>query len=196
MRPLLIIVSAPSGAGKSTLCNRLLADRKNIVYSISCTTRRPRGEEVDGRNYYFLTDEQFDADVKAGMFLEHAVVHGNKYGTPKNKVTEAMHSGKSVVMDIDVQGARQLRGLVASLPEDDVLRAGYVDIFIAPPSIATLRERLVKRNEDTPAVIDKRIRNAEIEMAGKQDYKYLVVNDDLERAYAELRGIVDHETAS
>lgn len=193
MRPLLIVVSAPSGAGKSTLCDRLLADRSDIVYSISCTTRHPRGDEVDGKDYFFLTEQQFEGKVSAGEFLEHALVHGNRYGTLRKMVDDAMGAGRSVIMDIDVQGAAQIRSYAAKLPDGDLLRKGYIDIFIAPPSMQALKERLEKRAEDAPGEIARRLKNAGVEMKRRNEYRYVVVNDSLDRAYAELKEILRNE---
>ena len=193
MRPLLIVISAPSGAGKSTLCDRLLAERNDIVYSISCTTRKPRGDEIHGREYFFLSEEQFDEDVKSGRFIEHAIVHGNKYATPRSMVLEAMKSGKSVIMDIDVQGARQIRNVLKSLPDDDLIKKGYTDIFVSPPSMVALKERLERRGEDTSSEIARRLANAQIEMDGKNEYKYIIINDNLDKAYGELKIILENE---
>jgi len=141
MRPLLIVISAPSGAGKSTLCNRLLDRCEDIVYSVSCTTRAPRGGEVDGKNYFFMTPAAFEEKVRAGAFLEHALVHANHYGTLKEKVRTTMQQGQSILMDIDVQGARQVRDALASLPPNDLMSCGFLDIFIQPPTLEVLRAR-------------------------------------------------------
>ena len=192
-KPLLIVVSAPSGAGKSTLCDQLLAESPEIVYSVSCTTRPPRGEEQDGVAYYFLTPEVFEQRVQDGDFLEHATVHDNFYGTLKETVRSAMAGGKSVMMDIDVQGAAQVRGALAGLPDDDAMVQGFVDVFIQPPSLDVLRQRLEGRGEDAAEVIERRLNNAEQEMACADAYRYCVINDDLDAALAELRGILDRE---
>lgn len=189
-RALLIVVSAPSGAGKSTLCDRLLAEHPDVAYSVSCTTRAPRGQEVDGVAYHFLSDDVFRRRVDAGMFLEYAVVHDHLYGTLRATVETAMAAGLSVLMDIDVEGARQVRARVKRLPPDNPLRAGFVDIFIEPPSMEVLRQRLVARNEDAPDVIALRMRNAMEEMAQRYEYQHRVVNDDLDTAYADLRRII------
>jgi len=193
-KSLLIIVSAPSGAGKSTLCDRILELRGDIVYSVSCTTRRPRGNEVDGVDYHFLTPQQFEAKVRQGEFLEHATVHGNRYGTLKESVRSAMNAGKSVMMDIDVQGAEQVRSALAELPPDDAMVQGFVDIFIMPPSMEELRRRLVGRGEDEPEVIEKRLQNAGREMAAAGSYRYKIINDDLDTALAEFADIIDKES--
>ena len=186
MRPLLIVISAPSGAGKSTLCDRLLAERSDIVYSISCTTRKPRGDEAPGVDYFFLTEQQFDTDVKAGRFLEHAVVHGNKYGTPRSMVADAMHSGKSVIMDIDVQGAAIIR---------DSGLADAAFIFISPPGLAELERRLRGRAQDAEETILLRLKNAEMEMQAIGNYDYLIVNERLEEAARVLEAIILAERA-
>jgi len=192
-RPLLIVVSAPSGAGKTTLCDRILAEFDVIVYSVSCTTRLPRGQEVDGRDYHFLKEEVFREKIAREDFLEHAIVHGNLYGTLKETVRSAMNSGKSVMMDIDVQGAAQIRRALLDLDPTDPMRSGFVDIFISPPSMRELRSRLEGRAEDAQAVIEERMQNAETEMSGVGDYRYLVVNDNLDEAYAKLCDILRSE---
>jgi guanylate kinase len=190
LRPLLIVVSAPSGAGKTTLCRRLLADRGDMVYSVSCTTRPPRGHEVDGRAYFFLSEEEFDRKLAAGELMEHAAVHGFRYGTPRQPVLKAMTGGQSVLMDIDVQGAAQMRTYVGGLPAGDPLREGFLDIFIEPPSMAALRARLEDRGEDRPEVIARRLRNAEAEMSRRHEFRYRVVNDELDAAYGRLAAII------
>ncbi|OVE75412.1 guanylate kinase [bacterium E08(2017)] len=193
-KAILILITAPSGAGKSTLCDRLLSEFENITYSVSCTTRMPRGEEEDGVDYFFVTEESFERNVAEDRFLEHAEVHGNMYGTLKDTVREAIMEGSSVLMDIDVQGARQIREELADLPDDDPLKAGYVDIFISPPSIDTLRERLYGRGEDNEEEIERRLNNAALEMAGKDEFRFVILNDDLDVAYKELREIVEMVT--
>ena len=185
------MVSAPSGAGKTTLCDRLLQDYPEITYSVSCTTRDPRGEEEEGIDYYFLTAAEFARRVAAGDFMEHALVHGFCYGTLRAPVYEAMAEGQSVLMDIDVAGAAQVRAHVAGLPPDDPMRRGFVDVFILPPSMEVLESRLVGRGEDDEAVIATRLRNAASEMACAGEFRYRVVNDDLAIAYKELCGIVE-----
>lgn len=188
--PLFLVLSAPSGAGKSTLIRLLTKEFPDFVYSVSCTTRAPRGQEVDGVAYHFLTDEAFDRRVAAGEFLEHAVVHGHQYGTLRAAVEGPMGEGHSVLLDIDVAGAAQVREFLAKEPAESALRRGYLDVFIDIPSLEVLRARLVKRGEDAPDVIEKRIRNAEGERARKGEYAAVVVNDVLETAYAELRALV------
>ena len=190
-RPLLIVVSAPSGAGKTTLCDRLREARPETIYSVSCTTRAPRGDEVDGRNYHFLSSVDFERRVAAGEFLEHAVVHGHLYGTLRQTVVDSLTAGRDVLMDIDVQGAAAIRR--AAWEGEGILKQSYVDVFIAPPSIEVLSERLHRRSEDAPDVIARRLKNAVAEMARWREYRYLVINDDLKRAYTELSAIVTAE---
>lgn len=190
MRPLLIVMSAPSGAGKSTLCDLLLQEFPEITYSVSCTTRAPRGEEEEGADYFFLSQEEFDRHVREGLLLEHAEVHGNRYGTPVAPVREAIAEGQSVLMDIDVVGAASVRAYVAGLPAGDPLREGFVDIFVEPPSLEELRRRLEGRGEDAPESIELRLRNAAGELARAGEFMYRVVNDDLRQAYLRLRDIV------
>lgn len=195
MTPKLVILSAPSGAGKSTLCDRLLADYPELTYSVSCTTRPVRGEEEDGVDYHFISDEAFDRFEAEDAFLEHAEVHGNRYGTLMEPIRRTFRENCSMLMDIDVAGAAQVRAKIASLPADDPLRQGFVDIFILPPSMDELRRRLETRGEDAPDVIERRIRNASGEMARAGEFSYRVVNDDLEIAYRELRAILEYEDA-
>lgn len=193
IKPLLIVMSAPSGAGKTTLCDRLLDEYPGITYSVSCTTRDPRGAEVDGEDYFFMTEDGFMQRVREGMFLEHAIVHGNRYGTLKATVMDSLKEGLSVLMDIDVVGAQQIRDVIEELPDDDVMVSGFVDIFILPPSLEELEERLLNRDEDDPAVVATRLHNAQSEMGASDLYKYRIVNDDLERAYGELRSVIERE---
>jgi len=189
--PLLIIVSPPSGAGKTTLCRRLLDEFDGVDYSISCTTRRPRGNEIDGRDYHFLSESEFLDRLERGAFLEHAVVHGFRYGTLKASIEDAMNEGRSVLLDIDVQGCRQARDVISGLPADNPMRRGFVDIFVAPPSIEELRSRLAKRGEDSAATIERRLENAKAEMARADDYSHVIVNDDLDAAYGQFRAIIE-----
>ncbi|MEG2724285.1 MAG: guanylate kinase [Kiritimatiellia bacterium] len=190
MKPLLIVMSAPSGAGKSTLCDLLLQEFPEISYSISRTTREPRGEEVDGEDYFFLSREQFEEKIGQGLFLEHAKVHGHLYGTLAAPVRELISEGQSVLMDIDVVGAASVREAILALPENDPLHEGFTDIFIEPPSLAELRDRLEGRGEDDAKSIDLRLRNAQGEMDRAEEFTYRIVNDELDLAYRKLRDIV------
>jgi len=192
-KTLLLVVSAPSGAGKSTLCNRLVEKIPSMTYSISCTTRAPRGEEKNHEHYHFLTREEFCERVDRGDFLEFAEVHGNFYGTLKETVREALAGGRDLIMDVDVQGAAQIREACESLPMQDPVRKGFVDIFIAPPSMAELRRRLCGRATDAEEVIEKRMRNAENEMAERDLYQHLIINDKLEDALEHLMNVIHAE---
>jgi guanylate kinase len=190
VRSLLIVVSAPSGGGKTTLCERLMAEFHQMVYSVSCTTRAPRDGEQDGTDYYFISEADFARRIEQGEFLEHAQVHGHRYGTLRRFVERGFASGRDVLMDIDVQGAAQIRSQLARLPDGDPLRRGFVDVFIAPPSIEVLRKRLTLRGKDADAVIERRLQQAEKELLCWPDYKYLIVNDRLDASYDSLRSIV------
>lgn len=194
--PLLVVLSAPSGAGKTTVCDRVTGLRRDIVRSVSCTTRAPRGGEVDGKAYFFLSDSEFDRRLAENAFLEHATVHGFRYGTLRRTVEENLAEGNSVVLAIDVQGAEQVRSHVARLPEGSRLRRGFVDVFLEPPSVEVLRERLAGRGEDSAEVVERRLRNADAEMAQRMQFRYRVVNDDLEKAVAEVIGIFEREQHS
>lgn len=191
-KALVIVMSSPSGGGKSTLCRRLLDEYEGIEYSISCTTRKPRGEEKDGRDYHFMDRAAFMEKANAGAFLEHAEVHGNCYGTLKRNIEVSLTKGQSVILDIDVQGAEQIRKEASA--SGGLIAESFIDIFITPPSIDELRRRLEKRGEDTPETIDLRLKNAVREMRCAEDYKYVIENDGIERAYAELKDILEKES--
>ncbi len=190
-KPLFIVMSAPSGCGKSTLIDMLLQEYPDIVYSISCTTRAPRGEEEDGLDYHFKTKERFEELIGANAFIEFAKVHDNYYGTLKAPIEEVLREGNSMILDIDVQGAEKVREYVQALPNNDPLKIGYVDIFIMPPSIEELRNRLLKRGTDSLQVIERRLANAEGEMARADEYMYRVTNEDLSVAYKRLCDLID-----
>ncbi len=175
----LYIVSAPSGAGKSTLCRILLERLPELRYSISTTTRPPREGEVDGRDYFFTDVDTFKAGIKANRWAEWAEVHGNYYGTSGAFIDQERAAGHDVLLDIDVQGAVQL---CTKYPD-------AITIFIMPPSPAVLRQRLEKRGTDTPDIMDKRMINAEKEMAQRDTYRHIVVNDRLEDAVEALVAI-------
>jgi guanylate kinase len=177
------VITGPSGVGKGTLI-RLLRERvPELVLSTSATTRSPREGERDGRDYHFLSREEFARRADANEFLEHAAYSGNRYGTLRSEVERRLERGESVVLEIEVQGARQVR---AAMPE-------AVLVFIAPPDPAALRQRLEGRGTDDPEAISERLRTAEIELEAQQEFQHVVVNDDLERAAGELERIVRNE---
>ncbi len=183
MNPFLIILSAPSGAGKTTITKRLLEIRNDVGYSVSATTRVPRLEEVDGVAYHFLSTEQFAEAVQRGDFAEYAQVHGNMYGTLRREVERVMSGGQHVVMDIDVQGAMQF---AASFP-------GAVRVFILPPSGEALVQRLKGRGTEDRATIATRLRDAIGEIGVLSEFEYVVINDELNRAVAQVSCIIDAE---
>ena len=190
-KPLFLVLSAPSGCGKSTLIDMLLQEYPDFVYSISCTTRAPRGEEEDGLDYHFKTKERFEELIAENAFIEYAKVHDNYYGTLKAPIEEVLAEGNSMILDIDVQGAAKVRDYVRSLPNIDPMKIGYVDIFINPPSMEELRSRLEGRGTDSPATIEKRLANAEGEMARAGEYMFQVTNDDLGHCYKRLCDLID-----
>lgn len=191
MKPLFIVLSAPSGAGKTTLCDMLLQNYPEICYSVSCTTREPRINEEDGIDYHFLDQARFKQMLKEKLFLEHALVHDNYYGTLKAPIYQALAENQCVLLDIDVAGARQVREHVQALPPGDPLKEGFIDIFINPPSLSELIARLERRATDTPATIEKRIKNAEAELSHAGEYMYQITNDDLDVAFRRLCDIIN-----
>lgn len=188
-QPILFVVSAPSGAGKTTLCNRLLAEFRHVHGVVTCTTRAPREGEVHGQSYYFLTPAEYDRHLAAGDFLEHADVHGYRYGTLKQEVARGLAAGHDTLLNVDVQGAASIREYIRRAPPDDPLQHALVDIFIVPPSMEDLQTRLFGRGSDEPAVIRRRLEKAEEEMARWREYGYLIVNDRLDDSYDALRAI-------
>lgn len=184
-RGLLIILSSPSGAGKSTLAKRLMAWDDSLRFSVSATTRPPREGEVDGREYYFKTHQDFATMIAADEMLEHAEVFGNFYGSPKGPVVEAMEAGRDTLFDIDWQGGQQIRN--SSLGKD------VISIFILPPSITELDRRLRSRGQDSDAVIDDRMRKSRDEISHWAEYDYVLINADLDATEARLRSIIEGE---
>jgi guanylate kinase len=180
------VITGPSGVGKGTLIERLLERVPELELSVSATTREPRPGEGDGRDYHFLKAEEFDERVEAGDFLEHATYSGNRYGTLREEVERRLDKGRSVVLEIEVQGARQVR---AAMPE-------AVLIFIAPPDPAALRERLVGRGMDSKEAIERRLRTAEIELEAQGEFPHVLVNDEVRKAAAELEALVREQLSS
>ena len=183
-RGLLLVISSPSGAGKTTLSRRLLDRDPNITMSVSVTTRPPRPGEVDGRDYYFISKARFEAMRDAGELLESAEVFGNCYGTPKGPVEHSLAKGRDVLFDIDWQGTQQL----AQAMQDDLVR-----VFILPPSVEALRDRLISRAQDPMVVVAKRMAEASREISHWAEYDYVIVNDDLETADREICAILAAE---
>ncbi len=187
---IIFVVSAPSGAGKTTLCDKLQKEFKDIHYAITATTRAPRGDEEEGKSYYFMSMPDFEKKLAAGGFIESAEVHGNRYGSPRDPAAAALEEGCDVLMNLDVQGAAAVREYVKNAKEGDPLKRTLVDIFVVPPSTEVLRNRLVKRGTDSLEVIEKRMKQAREEIEHWKEYKYMVVNDDLAEAYDNMRAII------
>ncbi len=180
MKGNLFIVAAPSGAGKSTLVNAVLAEDKNLTLSVSCTTRAPRPGEVDGREYHFVDLPAFQAMQARGEFLECAEVHGNHYGTSQKWIADTRATGRDIVLEIDWQGAQQVRKL---FPE-------AVEIFILPPSMAELERRLRSRGKDSEDSIRQRLHNAQEEIAHVREFDYVIINNDFEHARGDLAAVI------
>jgi guanylate kinase len=181
-RGLLIILSSPSGAGKSTLSKRLRVWDSTIEFSVSATTRAPRPGEIDGQDYYFVSEPEFKRMVRDGEMLEHAHVFGNFYGTPRAPVERAIAAGRDVLFDIDWQGAQQ----IANSP----LNLHTLSVFLLPPSIAELRNRLERRGQDAPDVIAKRMQKSWDEISHWGGYDYVLINDDIAQTEARLKAVV------
>jgi guanylate kinase len=186
MAPRVFVITGPSGVGKGTLIRALRQRVPGLKLSISATTRSPRSGEEDGVDYHFLTADEFAARADAGEFLEHATFSGNRYGTLRSEIERVLSAGDSVVLEIEVQGARQVR---AAMGDEAVL------IFVAPPSPEILRERLAGRGTDSEDAIERRLETAKQELEAQQEFKHVVVNDDVDRAVAELEEIVGSELA-
>jgi guanylate kinase len=176
----LFVLAGPSGVGKGTLRERALGGVEDLVYSISCTTRKPRSGEREGVDYHFVTKEDFEDKAARGLFLEYAVVHGDCYGTLREDVERETNAGRDVLLEIDVQGARQVRRLV---PDS-------VSVFVAPPSLEVLEKRLRRRKTESEEKIGLRLENAKKEMKEAGEYDHVVLNDVLDQAAEELRNII------
>ena len=183
-RGLMLVLSSPSGAGKSTISRNLLESDHTFELSISITTRARRGSEIDGRHYHFRGRREFESMRDNDELLEWAEVHGNFYATPREPVERALAEGRDMLFDIDWQGAEQLR---------EKMRADIVSIFILPPSMRELKDRLRRRAEDTPEVIAARLQNGLDEIRKWRDYDYIVINDDLDDAFAKVQAIITAE---
>lgn len=182
-RGLLIVVSGASGTGKGTVCKKILADMPEITYSISATTRKPRAGEVDGREYYFLTRDEFQTWIGEEKFLEYAEVYGNFYGTPLNKIEERLNHGEDIILEIDVQGALNVK---RKCPEG-------VYIFLLPPSLEELKRRIEGRGTETPESLTRRLNAAVAEIKIGLQYDYAVVNDSVDNAAAQIKAILTAE---
>lgn len=183
-RGILLVISGSSGTGKGTVCNSLRKRRPDLEYSISATTRSPRAGETDGVEYFFLTRDEFKRKIEAGDFLEYADNYGNFYGTPRDKVLELLNLGKTILLEIDVQGAHQVQ---KNYPDG-------VFIFLLPPSIEELKRRIIGRNSETEESIQKRLSIVNDELESGKSYNYVVVNDEVERAVDEICAILDAES--
>jgi len=188
--PLLVLISAPSGGGKTTVCQQLLAARPSMTRAITCTTRPPRKGERDGVDYFFLDADSFLKRVQAGNFLEHATVYGNSYGTLKGEVLGKLRQGKDVLLNVDVQGAATIR---LRADEDAELKRALVTVFLTPPSLAVLEERLRKRGTDSPAVIQKRLSVARQEIAQWKNFDYLLISSTIEEDLGRMQAIIEAE---
>lgn len=180
MRGLLIVVSGASGTGKGTVCKKILDDMPEVAYSISATTRLPRPGEVDGKEYYFLSRDEFQAWIDDGKFLEFADVYGNFYGTPLNKIEERLNRGEDILLEIDVQGALNVK---RKCPDG-------IYIFLLPPSLEELKRRIEGRGTETPESLHRRLANAVAEIKIGLEYDYVIVNDSVDNAAAQIKAIL------
>jgi guanylate kinase len=188
--PLLVLISAPSGGGKTTLCQHLLAARPEITRAVTCTTRPPRAGERNGADYYFLDAGSFLKRVQAGNFLEHATVYGNNYGTLKAEVLGKLRHGKDVLLNVDVQGAATIREKAQEVPE---LKRALVSVFLTPPSLSIVEERLRKRGTDSPAVIQMRLGVARQEIAHWRHFDYLLLSASIDEDMRRMMAIIEAE---
>ena len=184
MTPFILVLSSPSGGGKTTIARQLVANRRDIGYSISATTRSPRAGEHEGEHYYFVPRDEFMRRVEAGAFLEWAEYGGNLYGTLRAEIERIHAADRHAVLDIDLQGARQLRGKSTAA----------VEVFVLPPSGASLADRLVRRNTETAGALRRRLERAAEEILAAGEYDYVIVNDDLEHAVQQVDAIIEAES--
>ena len=188
--PLLILISAPSGGGKTTLCNQLLAARPDLTRAITCTTRAPRPGEKHDVDYYFLDPPDFQRRVQAGEFIEHATVFGQSYGLLRSELLDKLRRGRDVLLNVDVQGAATIRARVREEPE---LQGALVSVFLTPPALTVLAERLKKRAADAPEEIQKRLGIARKEIAQWRDFDYLLISTTIPEDLRRMQAIVDAE---
>ena len=180
---LLIVVSGPSGAGKDTICNKLISESDNVWLSISMTSRNPRGNEVEGREYFFVTKEEFEQRIKNGEFLEYAMYNNNYYGTPKDKIEDYLNKGIDVILVIDIQGAINIKNLIPTA----------LFIFIMPPDMKTLKQRLINRKTESKEKVIDRFKTAYNEINHFKKYNYVVVNDEIDKATNKVKSIIQAE---
>jgi guanylate kinase len=181
-QPFLIIISSPSGAGKSTLCKMIIENNDDIKLSISCTTRKKRDKEIDGKDYFFINKEKFDEMIKQNQFIEHAEVFSNFYATPKENVDSQLAKGNCVLFDIDWQGARQIK---EKFDKNHIL-----SIFILPPSLEELHKRLQSRAQDDEKTVSQRMKKAVNEISHYHEYDFVLINDDLEKTFAKINSLI------
>jgi guanylate kinase len=188
--PLLIVISAPSGGGKTTLCQQLLARHREMTRAVTCTTRPPRPGEIDGHDYYFIDEMEFSRRVEAGSFLEHARVHDQSYGTPKPEVLDKLRQGRDVLLNIDVQGAATV---CARATADADLRHALVTVFLTPPTLRELEQRLLRRGTDPPAQLEKRLGAARHEIGQWPNFQYLILSTTIAEDLRRMEAIIEAE---
>ena len=186
----MIMVSAPSGGGKTTLCQQVLEARPGMARVITCTTRAPRGTEKDGVDYYFLEEKTFQQRVEAGLFLEHAMVYGKRYGTLRSEVVDKLHSGRDVILSMDVQGVETIRSRAKT---DSELGAALVTVFLTPPSLVILEQRLRKRGVDSAEVMKQRLAEARHELEHWRSFDYLIISTSIAEDFRRMQAIIDAE---
>ncbi|MDD5864918.1 MAG: guanylate kinase [bacterium] len=180
---LLIVISGPSGAGKDTICQKLINECNNLYLSISMTTRKPRNTEISGKDYFFVTNNEFEENIKNNIFLEYAIYNNNYYGTPKDKVEEMINKGKDVILVIDIKGAINIQKIIPSA----------LFIFIMPPDMETLKNRLIGRKTESKEVVVERFKTAYNEINNYKKYNYVVINDNLNECVGKVKAIIKAE---